>query len=43
MARIAPGIKTGRWRCKNHDNWRVGRQPYWLCHGSRISHGTKSI
>ena len=20
MAQIAPGVKVGRWRCKNHDN-----------------------
>ena len=22
---------------------RVGQQPYWLCHGSKISHGTESL
>ena len=29
--------------CKKLDSLSVGRQPYWLCHDSRICPGTKNV
>jgi len=35
--------KFGKWGCKKLDSSSVGRQPYWLCHGSRICRGTENL
>jgi hypothetical protein len=35
--------KFGKGGCKKLDSLSVGRQPYWICHGSRICHGTENL